>query len=465
MVSPLLIVEDTATLSTLYETVLNKAGYPVITAQTAETGWRCFEAEKPHVVVLDLMLPDGDGLSLMDRMRQQAPETKIVVVTANSSVNLAVSAMQAGAIDFLVKPFEADRLLKAVANAYASLPRELRPEVAIREGAETFHSFIGTSPDMQKVFDAIELTGRSNATVFITGESGTGKELCAEAIHNVSPRAARAFVPLNCGAIPTDLLESEVFGHLKGSFTGAVSDKEGAAVAADGGTLFLDEICEMDLSLQTKLLRFIQSSTVQPVGATMPRKVDVRILCATNRDPHVEVNEGRFRADLFYRLHVVPIHMPPLRDRGEDVILIAEKLLKVYAAEEGRSFVTLSEAVKNVFRRHHWPGNIRQLLNVIRNVVVLNDGGEVTSEMLPPGFWEVSSDSMQRAAQSTDTGPRPMTASQNDPIAALIGSPLSDIERRVIEATIKACDGSVTKAAHLLDVSPSTLYRKRESWK
>jgi DNA-binding NtrC family response regulator len=335
---------------------------------------------------------------------------------------------------------------------------------------------------MTKVYDTIELIGRSNATVFITGESGTGKELCAEAIHAVSPRSDQPFVPLNCGAIPPDLLESEVFGHLRGSFTGAVSDKDGAAVAANGGTLFLDEICEMDLALQTKLLRFIQTSTVQPVGATMPRQVDVRILCATNRDPHAEVAAGRFRADLFYRLHVVPIHLPPLRERGEDVILIAEKLLREYAAEEGRVFRGLSQEVEDIFCAVEWPGNVRQLLNVIRNVVVLSDGFEVTRSMLPPGVWgagpaevglparppqttpELKS-SMQPRTDAIPDGTSPATRATGDSIAPLVGHTLADIERRLIEATVEACGGSMTRAAQMLDVSPSTLYRKRASWR
>ncbi|MBC7143006.1 MAG: sigma-54-dependent Fis family transcriptional regulator, partial [Rhodobacteraceae bacterium] len=316
--------------------------------------------------------------------------------------------------------------------------------------------FIGESEPMRQVYAKIGSVARSMATVFITGESGTGKELCAQAVHDLSNRAQGPFVPLNCGAIPSELLESEVFGHVKGSFTGAISDKPGAAAAADGGTLFLDEICELDLNLQTKLLRFLQTSTIQPVGATRSRKVNVRIVCATNRDPLQEVRRGRFREDLYYRLHVVPIHMPPLRDRGEDVVTIAEAALARFAREEGRQFRDLDRDVKALFRALDWPGNVRQLLNVMRHVVVLNDGPAVTRAMLPIELHH----ELEHAACAAQDTPIPQV-----PLEGLVGRTLAEIERLVIEETIARHGGSVPKAARVLDVSPSTLYRKIESWK
>ncbi|TMV69783.1 sigma-54-dependent Fis family transcriptional regulator, partial [Thioclava sp. BHET1] len=330
--------------------------------------------------------------------------------------------------------------------------------------------FIGNSATMVPVYGKIRSVARSVATVFITGESGTGKELCAQAVHDHSNRAAGPFIALNCGAIPPDLLESEVFGHLRGSFTGAISDKIGAAAAADGGTLFLDEVCEMDLGMQTKLLRFLQTSTVQPVGATRPRKVNVRIVCATNRDPMQEVIEGRFREDLYYRLHVVPIHMPPLRDRGEDVITIAEAMLSRLSAEEGRTFRSLNEEVRALFRRLPWPGNVRQLINVLRNVVVLHEGMAVTPDMLPPDLTQQLTMPLPaggaRPAASAAAAPPEHRAehSAEDMLRPLIGKSLAEIEQIVIEATIAHHGGSVPQAARTLDVSPSTLYRKREVW-
>jgi transcriptional regulator with PAS, ATPase and Fis domain len=295
------------------------------------------------------------------------------------------------------------------------------------------------------------------ATVFITGESGTGKELCALAVHAASPRAAGPFIALNCGAIPQDLLESEVFGHMKGSFTGAISDKPGAAAAADGGTLFLDEICEMAPALQTKLLRFLQTSTVVPVGATRPRKVNVRIICATNRDPLDAVRRGEFREDLYYRLFVVPLHMPPLRDRGEDVLEIAENALARFSREEGKPFDGLDGPVKALFRALPWPGNVRQVLNVIRNIVVLNEGGLVTLDMLPDTLDRQIDPAPPRGIAPP---PAPSALSLDD----LIGRPLAEIERAVIEATLARHGGSVPRAARVLELSPSTLYRKIEGW-
>ncbi len=381
----LLLVEDTASLSMVYQSVLTRAGHQVTCAfSLAEARAHC-ETVRPHLVLLDLQLPDGDGLELLQSMRRDAPDSRVIVITANGSINRAVQAMRAGAFDFLVKPFDEARLLSAVQNAIASAPHPPEPEEAAADPAVQpgFQGFIGRSAAMAEIYRMVRAIGRSTATVFITGESGTGKEVCARAIHAVSTRAAKPFVPLNCAAIPRDLLESEVFGHLKGAFTGALSDKPGAAAAADGGTLFLDEICEMDLSLQTKLLRFLQTSTIQPVGAARPVPVDVRIVCATNRDPAEEVRRGRFREDLYYRLHVVPIHMPPLRVRPDDIMDIAQASLTAFAAEEGKAFTGFDREAAAVLISRPWPGNVRQLLNVIRNTVVLHDGELVAPDMLP----------------------------------------------------------------------------------
>lgn len=453
--APLLLIEDTPSLQMVYESILRGAGHAVHSEGTAEGGLKAFRSIQPHVVLLDLMLPDRDGLDLMREMLSLRPGTAVIVITANGSINKAVAAMRAGAHEFLVKPFDEQRFLNAVGNALASVCG-IEDVAAAPDSRAALGDFIGSSPPMEAVYSKIRSVARSMATVFITGESGTGKELCAQAVHDLSPRSAAPFVPLNCGAIPSELLESEVFGHLKGSFTGAIADKKGAAAAADGGTLFLDEICELDLNLQTKLLRFLQTSTIQPVGATKPRKVNVRIVCATNRDPLDAVRRGRFREDLYYRLHVVPIHMPPLRERGEDVVVIAETALQRFAREEGRRFREFDVDVKALFRAMSWPGNVRQLLNVLRNVVVLNDGAVVTRTMLPVGI-EISADH----APGHNHAPRPEAGSN---LKALVGRTLAEIERLVIEETIAHNNGSVPKAARMLDVAPSTLYRKMEGW-
>lgn len=462
---PLLLIEDTPSLQMVYSSVLGAAGHKVLVASNAAEGLVEFRDKGSKVVLLDLILPDRDGLSLMRDILDMRPQTRVIVITSNGSINKAVEAMRAGAHEFLVKPFDENRLLGAVENAIHMVastrqrqPTELSasplPSLSLGTARE---SFIGSSEQMRRIHSTIASVARSMATVFITGESGTGKELCALAVHGQSNRANGPFIALNCGAIPEELLESEVFGHIKGSFTGAIADKPGAAAAADGGTLFLDEICEMAPALQTKLLRFLQTSTVQPVGATRPRKVNVRIVCATNRDPLDAVRKGQFREDLYYRLYVVPIHMPALRDRGEDVIEIAEAALQRFAEDEGRRFEALSDEVRELFLRLPWPGNVRQVLNVIRNVVVLNDGGVVTLDMLP--------ESLMQAQQSTAAAPAAAPeATRPGTVDSLVGRTMAEIEREVILATLARYGGSVPKAARVLDVAASTLYRKLEAW-
>jgi two-component system repressor protein LuxO len=457
----ILLIEDTASLQMIYTTILKSAGYAVRVAGSAAEGLAAFASMSAQVVLLDLGLPDRDGLDLIRDLLALRAETRIIVITANGSINKAVEAMRAGAHEFLVKPFDEGHFLSAVNHALmpvdprrkaASLPSTQVP------GARADRPFIGSSDAMARIHAKIDSVAKSMATVFITGESGTGKELCALAVHGGSTRAKGPFIALNCGAIPHDLLESEVFGHVKGSFTGAISDRPGAATAADGGTLFLDEICEMASALQTKLLRFLQTSTVLPVGATRPQKVNVRIVCATNREPLDAVRRGQFREDLYYRLFVVPIHMPPLRERGNDVIEIAESALQQFAAEEGRRFDGLSRDVADLFRRLPWPGNVRQVLNVMRNIVVLNEGGLVTLDMLPEDLVE--------GASSIPASTQALMAQENAPnLESLLGRPLAEVERLVVEATLARHGGSVPKAARVLDLSPSTLYRKLDSWR
>ena len=449
--APVLVVEPSPQLQARCRSILAAAGHPVTVAGNTAEGIAAFRRHRPGIVLLDLALPDGDGMALMGMILAETTDTFVLAMTANGTVPRAVQAMRAGAHDVLVKPFGEERLLSAVKAASDEMASGGRRDGPARRKAEPHLSdrsvFIGSSGAMEHIHRILGQSARSMATVFITGESGTGKELAALAVHSRSARAGGPFIALNCGAIPPDLLESEVFGHMKGSFTGAISDKPGAAAAADGGTLFLDEICEMALPLQTKLLRFLQTSTIQPVGATRPRRVDVRIICATNRDPLEQVRQGLFREDLYYRLYVVPVHMPPLRDRGTDVAEIAEAALARFSAEEGKDFTGLAPETRAFLQAYPWPGNVRQLLNVMRNVVVLNDGGLVTPAMLPAGL-------------AADTLPQGAAA----PPAPVPGMTLAQIERQAIEAAIVRNGGSVTLAARELDVSPSTLYRKLEAW-
>ena len=458
MAAPVLLIEDTPSLQMVYQAILKNAKYEVVLASTAAEGLSQFETYNPDVILLDLLLPDRDGLDLMKDILAGNPYVRVIVITANGSINRAVDAMRRGAFDFLVKPFDETRLLNAIENALHLSVAHKPVKITKQKAAEGYLGFIGSSAPMLDIYSKISSISRSMATVFISGESGTGKEVCAQAVHRASNRATAPFVPLNCGAIPFELLESEVFGHMRGSFTGAIADKMGAAGAADGGTLFLDEICELDMSLQTKFLRFLQTSTIQPVGATTARKVNVRIICATNRDPFEEVKKGRFREDLYYRLHVVPIHLPPLRDRGGDVLEIAEKFLWRYSKDEGRNFTRLDDDVKALFMRLNWPGNVRQALNVLRNIVVLNDGEQVTMDMMPLEILHMD-------GVSPGTDPRfevvtPLKTVQS----GMTGHTLAEIERQAIEDCVARHDGSVTQASRELDVSPSTIYRKLERW-
>lgn len=475
-----LLVEDTLSLATLYGNSLINAGLPVDHVATGKEALEKLETGAYQVVLLDLQLPDINGFEVMRMLRERGLDVTTVVVTGQGSVVTAVEAMRRGAYDFLVKPVSPERMITTVRNAQerAMLQRtveDLSPEIS----AAGFFGFIGRSMIMRSVYRMIESVAKSRATVFITGESGTGKEVCADAIHRGGPRRDKPFIAINCAAIPRDLIESEVFGHIKGSFTGAISDREGAASLANGGTLFLDEICEMDTALQSKLLRFLQTGRIQPVGGTEQIEVDVRVICATNRDPQQEVVAGRFREDLFYRLHVLPINLPALRERVGDVIDIATHFLHIYAREENKAFQALSMEAQELLTNYAWPGNVRELQNVVRNAVVLNDGEVVTPEMLslpnaemeiiPGGLAQAQAVSQEQPAsgeQSTPAGHQGTEAVDDGKpqVAVPLGLSLSQMERVVIEATIDMCDGSLPKAAKILEVSPSTLYRKREIW-
>ena len=458
-----LIVEDVAALAETYVEYLKAENCAVEVVGSGRLALAALGTAPPDVVVLDVNLPDMNGIDVLRDVRTRALPTEVVVITGQASVRLAVESMKEGALDFLTKPFTAERLRVTVRNALER--RRLESQVAaIQEetGRDRFCGFIGHSMAMQSVYRILQNAAASKATVFVMGESGTGKELCADALHKLSRRREKPFIAINCAAIPRDLLESEVFGHVKGAFTGATSDRLGAAQQASGGTLFLDEICEMDLALQAKMLRFLQTGTVQRVGDDKPRPVDVRIVCATNRNPQEEVAAGRFREDLFYRLNVIPVELPPLRERDDDVLRIARHFLQQYAAEDGKRFTSFAPGVEAALMAHPWPGNVRELQNVVRNIVVLNDGATVEATMLPRGF----------AGASDPGGPPAPAASPAVPVVppAVPGGapgdiePLDTIVRHAIERAIEQCGGNVPKAAAALQVSPSTLYRRIQAW-
>ncbi len=396
---------------------------------------------QPRAVVLDIELPDGSGIDVLRSVRATMPDTVVIMITAHGTVERAVQAMRLGAHDFILKPFPAERLLVTLRNALER--NQLRRELQV---SGDMPPFIGQSPAMQAVYSTIRHVAGSRVPVFITGESGTGKELAAQALHAHGPRRSGALRVLNCAAIPTNLLESELFGHVRGAFTGATADRDGAMVMASGGTLFLDEVCEMSLDLQAKLLRAVQIGVVQPVGSDKDISVDVRLVSATNRNPLVEVRAGRFREDLYYRLYVVPIDMPRLADRGDDALLLAEHFLQRYAREENKIFSGFADDAADWLRLQPWPGNVRQLENLVRYMGATLPGGTITRADIP-------SQPTCEAAISAPSLPA------NGGIL-----PLWQVEKYSIESALRVSNGDVARAAALLEINPSTIYRKLQAW-
>lgn len=448
------LVEDSLMLALLYKDYLRTEDCDVVHFALGAPVLEQLEKQLPQVVLLDLELPDMSGMDILRYINERHLPCTVVVVTAHGSVDIAVEAMRHGAFDFLTKPFDGKRLCATARNAakHQQLTYLIETYRANYDRVE-FGGFIGCSLPMQGVYRMLESAAPSKATVFITGESGTGKEVCAETLHRLSPRRDQPFVVLNCAAIPRDLIESEIFGHVKGAFTGALTDRVGAASRADGGTLFLDEICEMELDLQSKLLRFIQTGSFQRVGGTKLESVNVRFVCATNRDPLAEVKAGRFREDLYYRLHVIPVVLPPLRERDEDVLLIARRFLQQFSHEEGKQFTGFSPEVEAIFRDYNWPGNVRQLQNVVRNIVVLHDGDKVLPNMLPAPLNQLI------PSLPTFKADNPVQPDSAAPIR-----PMWLVEKETIERAIAQCNGNIPQAAALLELSPSTIYRKRLAW-
>lgn len=459
----LMMVEDSPSLATIYQAYLADESYRLVCVDTLGRAHATLDGFAPELILLDIELPDGNGMDLLAHVMELDTPPQVVVMTAHGTSDMAVEAIRMGATDFLTKPFDAARLRVTLANAARQIMLGRQVAALARRERNGYGGFIGASAAMQTVYDTIDALAPTDATAFIVGESGTGKELAAEAIHAFSDRRNAEFVAINCAAIPGELMESELFGHVRGAFTGASTAREGAARLADGGTLFLDEICEMDLELQKKLLRFIQTGSFRRVGSNTLETVNTRFVCATNRDPLVEMREGRFREDLFYRLHVVPLRLPPLRERGKDILLIARSFLDRHAAAAGKHFTSFSAAAEEQLLRYAWPGNVRQLQNVVQQTVVLNDGEQVELDMLPEHVREGLLETRltgEAAAAAMAHGP-----GEGGTLAARRAiEPLWMVEKRAIEAAIEACGGNINRAAGLLEVAPSTLYRKRQAW-
>ncbi|KZL18707.1 Luminescence regulatory protein LuxO [Pseudovibrio axinellae] len=442
-------------------------GQPAHTVSSKEHAIAFLRHTPINIIIVDLECIGG--AAELAEIVAAAPRAVMIAVSAKGSVSTAMNAMRNGAHEFLIKPYTSEMLMEkleahldlfrssATPSSLPTAPAPTRIGASCKEqkAAVQFEGFIGSSKRMQSVYAQISRMATSSAPAFITGESGTGKELCAQALRAQSARKAGPFVAINCGAIPANLMESEIFGHARGAFTGADEARAGAAELADGGTLFLDEIGEMELCLQSKLLRFLQTGTIQRVGEHKTRSLDLRVICATNRDPKTEIAAGRFREDLFYRLHVLPIRLPALRERREDIPTLALSFLKTYCAEETRRFQRFSSSAEALLLQHNWPGNVRELENVIRQLVVMNDGIEVSEAMLSPLLCEQNVPILSEIA----FGPADLPPSMGRSI-----EPLWFQEKQIIETTLETFDGNIALAAAALEISPSTIYRKKQSW-
>ena len=442
----ILIIDDEAHLCWALEKGLNQEGYQVVTATRGKQGLELIQNEIPSLVILDLKMPEMDGLEVLVKAKDMFPELPIIMITAHGSIDTAIEAMKLGAIDYITKPFDLDEL-KLVVKQALMVSRLQEEVVFLRSELNKKHGrIIGNSPAIQEVHSLVERIADSNATVLITGESGTGKEVAALSIHHQSYRREKPYVPINCAALPELLLESELFGHEKGAFTGAVSRKLGRFELADNGTLFLDEVTEMPLSMQVKLLRVLQERQFERVGGTESINVDVRIIAATNRDPIECINKGTFREDLYYRLNVLPIHIPPLRLRTEDIPLLTMHFLQKFNPSQQM----ISPEALVLLMNYEWPGNIRELQNVIERSVILSQGNDIQVHHLPK--------EIQKNETSKNEADKGLILNFPD-----MGISFDEVERELILKAIEKSSGNQTKAAHLLGLTRSALlYRSQK---
>ncbi len=458
MLHSLLIVDDEKHtrdgLQALFED-----DYEVSVARDAEEAFRLLDSDEFTVVLTDLRMAGQSGLKVIDKAVKMAYQPIVIMMTAYGNVETAVEAMKRGAYDFVTKPLNLEKLEIMIKRAIKSRKVE-QENVQLHERLDrkfSFQGIIGNSAPLQQVLEEVKQVAPTKATVMLYGETGTGKELVAQMIHQNSTRSRGAFVPVHCAAIPANLLESELFGHEKGAFTGANERRIGRFEAADGGTLFLDEIGEIDAPTQVKLLRFLETRSVERLGSMKPIALDVRLVCATNRDLRAEVEAGKFREDLYFRLSVVPLTLPPLRMRQDDVPLLLDHFIKQFAAENNLPAPRLASSAMKALQNYAWPGNIRELRNFCENVVVMKRGGEITEYDLNPRFLG----SGEVAARTTDGSAKSWT-SQDDKAPP----PLSkeESEKRLLRRALQEAAGNRTKAAELMGISRRTLHRKLARW-
>ncbi|MEO5930211.1 MAG: sigma-54 dependent transcriptional regulator [Candidatus Kapaibacterium sp.] len=442
----ILVVDDQVSVRKTYSMILSANGHEVSVARNGEEGLKLLADEDLDLVISDMRMEPVDGMTLLQQGKELRPDVEFLLVTGFSSVEDGVAAMRAGAYDYITKQTNTEELLELVTKAVEK--RTLNSRVKMLEsrinGPEAFGRIIGNSPALRSVLTMVEKVAPTDTTVLLLGESGTGKELIAEALHQLSNRRSKSFVPVNCGAIPPNLEESTLFGHVKGSFTGAIANKDGLFKEADGGTIFLDELGEMQLETQAKLLRVLQQMVVYRVGDTKPTKVDVRIIAATNRDLRKMVDEGKFRQDLYYRLNVISVHLPPLRERGEDVLALTNYFGMKYSERMNKTFQGCSPGLLEALRKYGWPGNIRELQNIIERLVILSDGPMLDETHLPKEVLQ--------------------SPSGNDGVIGAQDKTLAEVERQYILGMLERYEGQKTIAAEKLGISTTTLWRKLKEY-
>ncbi|MDP9274765.1 MAG: sigma-54 dependent transcriptional regulator [Chloroflexota bacterium] len=445
----ILVADDDASIRSLLKQLLSDEGYSVVEATTGTEVVEKVKDTNPDLVIMDVRMPELDGIEALSKLKVSSPKTSVLIMTAFGSSNNAIRAMELGAFDYITKPFELDKISHTVKRVieYQDLTSEvqvLRDEISSLVQTERI---VGNSPAMQEVYKTVGKVAKADATVLITGESGTGKELVAEALHYNSNRRSGPIVKVSCAALPETLLEAELFGHEKGSFTGAMTQRRGRFEMADKGTIFLDEIGEMSLPTQTKLLRVLQERKIERVGSSLPIKVDIRIICATNKDLQRQVEQQKFRDDLFYRLNVINIHMPPLRDRKEDIPALVEHFLAKHRYSATAQPAAISEEALKRLMEYDWPGNVRELENVVERAVVLSRGQIITSRELPFGDHD--------AGDHEEDGGDEVSVEKS-----FFKKSVAQFEKDLIMKALRDANGNRSKAAEMLGIYRRLLYAK-----
>ena len=447
-----LVVDDEPKMRRVLEIMLQKMGHRVLCAGNGREALEIFEANAVDLVITDLRMPEMDGTGLLASLRAQQSAVPVVVITAHGTIETAVTAMKHGACDYILRPFDIDVLELAIERALSNAEVVKQNTFLKQEISRGYDAFIGTSAAMRQVYELIRRVGPSKASVLITGETGTGKELAARAIHHASPRSEKLFVPINCAAIPADILESELFGYEKGAFTGAVKERIGKFELAEGGTIFLDELTEMPIALQAKLLRVLQENTIERLGSNRVIDLDIRVIAATNRDPQDSVRQGKLREDLYYRVNVFSIELPALRQRPEDIAGLVEHFVTKHGASTADT--RLAPKALERLEAYPWPGNVRELENMVERALILSGGGllEESHFMLPP--------------RAKDAGARTSPPPDQDHQALpALNQAVEDLEARLIDDALAQSDGNKAKAAALLDISERTLWYKLKKYR